>query len=389
MRITNHHVVYNLTIGILLVLSACSELTEQKAAPPPEIQVMKVIQMDVPLQREFVGQVYGLLDIPIRARVEGYLYGIHFGEGRPVKKGQLLYTIDSQPFEAEVASMQSKVAEAFTYLTNAENELVRYKPLAEINAVSKSDLDRVQASRDAAEASLQAAKANLEIAQINLGYCTIRSPIRGIIGKTEARGGEFVGREPNPVILNVVSRVDTTRIEFFLTEAEYIRLAREFVSTNQGVVSKKTRKAVKLQLILADGSLYGQNGFYDFIDREVDSSTGSILVQSTFPNPQGLLRPGMFAKIRVDIETVENALLVPQRCVMELQGQYSVYVVGSDNIVKQIQVTATVKIDDLWLIQDGLNPDDIIVVEGLQKIASGMEINPVLREYKSQTKEQG
>lgn len=236
---------------------------------------------------------------------------------------------------------------------------------------------------------MHAAEANLEIAQIKLGYCTIRSPIRGIIGKTEARGGEFVGREPNPVILNVVSRVDTTRIEFFLTEAEYLGLAREFASTSQGVESKKTRKPVNLQLILADGSLYGQNGSVDFIDRSVDPSTGSILVQSTFPNPQGLLRPGMFAKVRVDFDIAENALLVPQRCIMELQGQYSVYTVGSDNIVKQRQVTATVKIDDLWLIQDGLNPDDMIVVDGLQKVASGMEINPVLIEYKSQTKEQG
>lgn len=388
MSITNHLAVYILPIGILLVLAACSEQTAQKQAPP-EIQVMKVIQKDVPLQKDFVGQVYGLLDVPIRARVEGYLYGIHFDEGRPVKKNQLLYTIDSQPFEAEVASKQSKVAEAYTYLTNAENELVRYKPLAEINAVSQSDLDQVQASRDAAEALLHAAEANLEIAQIKLGYCTIRSPIRGIIGKTEARGGEFVGREPNPVILNVVSRVDTIRIEFFLTEAEYLGLAREFASTSQGVESKKTRKPVNLQLILADGSLYGQNGSVDFIDRSVDPSTGSILVQSTFPNPQGLLRPGMFAKVRVDFDIAENALLVPQRCIMELQGQYSVYTVGSDNIVKQRQVTATVKIDDLWLIQDGLNPDDMIVVDGLQKVASGMEINPVLIEYKSQTKEQG
>jgi len=388
MSVTNHLAVYILPIGILLALAACSEQTAQKQAPP-EIQVMKVIQKDVPLQKDFVGQVYGLLDVPIRARVEGYLYGIHFDEGRPVKKNQLLYTIDSQPFEAEVASKQSKVAEAYTYLTNAENELVRYKPLAEINAVSQSDLDQVQASRDAAEASLHAAEAILEIAQIKLGYCTIRSPIRGIIGKTEARGGEFVGREPNPVILNVVSRVDTTRIEFFLTEAEYLGLAREFASTSQGMESKKTRKPVNLQLILADGSLYGQNGSVDFIDRSVDPSTGSILVQSTFPNPQGLLRPGMFAKVRVDFDIAENALLVPQRCIMELQGQYSVYTVGSDNIVKQRQVTATVKIDDLWLIQDGLNPDDMIVVDGLQMVASGMEINPVLIEYKSQTKEQG
>lgn len=389
MSVTNHHAVSNLTLGILLVLSACSEITEQKAAPPPEIQVIKVIQKDVPLHRNFVGQIYGLLDIPIRARVEGYLYRIHFDEGTKVNKGQLLYTIDSQPFEAEVASKQSKVAEANTYLTNAENELVRYKPLAEINAVSKSDLDRVQASRDAAEASLQAAKANLEIAQINLGYCTIRSPIRGIIGKTEARGGEFVGREPNPVILNVVSRVDTMRIEFFLTEAEFLMLARVVAGREGTVESGQAREKTTLSLILADGSFYPETGLVDFVDRSVDASTGSILVQATFPNPRNILRPGMFAKIRVEFETAEDAILVPQRSIMELQGQYSVYTVGSDNIVKQKQVTATTKIDDLWLIQEGLNPDDMVVIDGLQKVASGMEINPVLTEYKSQTEEQG
>lgn len=387
MRLTNYHALYVMTLGILVVLSACSEQTAQKQAPPPEIQVMKVIQKDVPLHRNFVGQIYGLLDIPIRARVEGYLYGIHFDEGWPVKKGQLLYTIDSQPFEAEVASKQSNVAEAYTYLTNAENELVRYKPLAEINAVSKSDLDRVQASRDAAEASLQAAKANLEIAQINLGYCTIKSPIRGIIGKTEARGGEFVGREPNPVILNVVSRVDTMRIEFFLTEAEFLMLAREVAGREGTVESGQAREKTTLSLILADGSFYPETGLVDFVDRSVDASTGSILVQATFPNPRNILRPGMFARIRVEFETAEDAILVPQRCIMELQGQYSVYTVGSDNIVKQRQVTATTQIDDMWLIQEGLEPDDIVVIDGLQKVASGIEIKPVLTEYKSPTKE--
>ena len=331
-----------------------------------------------------MGQVYGLKDIPIRARVEGYLRGIHFEEGLPVKRGQLLYTIDSQPFEAEVAANMNKVAEAQTYLINAENELARYKPLAEINAVSKSDLDQVQASRDAAEASLMAAKANLEIAQINLGYCSISSPINGLIGKTDAREGEFVGRNPNPVILNTVSRMDTARVEFFLTEGEYLQLAREFAGDRQ-----PKNQSGNLSLILADGTLYEEKGTVDFVDRGVDANTGSILIQSTFPNTKQLLRPGMFAKVRVDFETVQNAILVPQRCITEIQGQFSVYVVGDDNIVKQQQVTATAKIGDLWLIADGLSQDDKIVLDGLQKVASGVEINPVLTEYQSQTEEQG
>jgi len=371
-------------------VQACKEQAAQ-TAPPPEIQVMKVIQKDVSLKRDFVGQVYGLLDIPIRARVEGYLQEIHFNEGRPVKRGQLLYTIDSQPFAAEVASMQNRVAEAHTYLVNAESELERYKPLAAINAVSKSDLDRTQASRDAAEASWQASKANLEMAQINLGYCTIRSPIAGLIGKTEARTGEFVGREPNPVILNMVSRIDTARVEFFLTEAEYLLLAKEFFATHEdaNLEDPEREKQRNLTLILADGAEYPEKGSVVFWDRNVDPSTGSILVQAQFPNTNRLLRPGMFARISVEFETVKGGILVPQRCIRELQGQHSLYVVGSDNIVREQQVTASTRIGDLWLIEDGLNPDDQVVIDGLQKIASGMEITPVLTEFKSQTREQG
>ncbi len=350
---------------------------------------MKVIQKDVPLQRDFVGQIYGLQDVPIRARVEGYLTGIHFQEGRSVKKGQLLYTIDSQPFEAEVASMQNKVAEARTYLVNAESELERYKPLAEINAVSKSDLDRAQASRDAAEASWQAAQANLEMAQINLGYCTIRSPIDGLIGKTQATDGEFVGREPNPVILNEVSRVDSVTIEFFLTEAEYLIVAREYLSPDNERTEYGPKEKENLTLILADGSIYQHRGTVEFIDRNVDATTGSILVQASFPNPEGLLRPGMFARIRLDFDTVEGGILVPQRCVKELQGQYSVFVVGDDNVVQERQIETGTRINDLWLITSGLDADDKVVIDGLQKVATGMPITPVVSEYKSQTEEQG
>lgn len=378
-----------LGIGLLLTMPSCKEKAAKQQPPPPDIQVMQVIQQDVPLQRDFVGQVYGLQDVPIRARVEGYLRGIHFEEGRPVKKGQLLYTIDSQPFEADVASMQSKVAEARTYLVNAESELERYKPLAEINAVSKSDLDRAQASRDAAEASWQAAQANLRMAQINLSYCSIHSPINGLIGKTQARAGEFVGRDPNPVILNEVSRVDSIRIEFFLTEAEYLVVAREFLSDPDRSNDYKPKDTENLTLILADGSVYDHRGTVEFVDRNVDASTGSLLVQASFPNPKRLLRPGMFARVRVDFEIVKDGILVPQRCVKELQGQYSVYVVGDDNVVQERQVEAASRIRDMWLISNGLSPQDKVVIEGMQQVATGMPVNPVLTEYQSQTEEQG
>lgn len=374
--------------AILTILYSCKEDISKKA-PPPEIQVIQVIQKDVPIVREFVGQVYGFLDIPIRARVEGYLEGIHFAEGRRVQKGQLLYSIDPQPFLAEVAAQESKVAEAQTYLVNAENELARYKPLAVINAVSKSDLDAAQASRDAAEASLEAAKANLRSARIKLSYCTIKSPNDGLIGKTEAREGEFVGREPNPVILNVVSQIDRMRVQFFLTEADYLILAKNLLEerseSEESLESPKARQSGNFELILADGTVFKEKGSFDFIDRNVDASTGSILLQCIFPNPEFILRPGMFTKVRVQMETVKDAILVPQRATIELQGQYSVFVIDSENMVKARQIEVSGKFGDLFLIQSGLSATDQIVIDGLQKVTSGMKVNPVVTEFKSQT----
>lgn len=355
---------------------------------PPEIQVVEVIQKDVPIYNEFVGQAYGLYDIPIRARVEGFLEGIYFNEGEPVKKGQLLYAIDSQPFQAEVASQQSKVAEAKTKLVNAEKELNRYKPLAKKNAVSQSDLDAAQATYDAALASVEAAKANMRMSQINLGYTKMKSPIKGVIGKTEAKIGEFVGRDPNPVILNTVSRIDTIRVQFFITEAQYLQLARGYGAemaekrSNPGYSNK-----VKMSLILADGGYYKYSGYLDFIDRNIDSSTGSMLVQASFPNPERLLRPGMYTKVKIPIEHVKNALLIPQRSVSELQGQYSVYIVNAENIIEAKQLKIKAKYGDYYIVKEGLTPTDKVVLEGLQKVGSGMVVVPKVTEFESQSTE--
>ena len=370
--------------GYVLFLTSCKDKNENKLAPP-EIQVVEVFQRDVPLYREYVGQVYGMQDIPIRARVEGFLEEIAFEEGIGVKKGQLLYRIDSQPFMAEVAAQQSKVEEARTYLVNAANELRRYEPLVKINAVSQSDYDAALSSKEAAEASLQAAEANLEMAKINLSYTRILSPIDGLIGKTNARVGEFVGRSPNPVILNTVSNIQSIRIEFFLPETAYLALAREIdmKARVEDRIDRKTETTV--QLILADGSLYEETGKIDFIDRNIDASTGSLLVQASFDNPKRILRPGMYTKVKIELFTAEDALLIPQRCVMELQGQNSVYVVNEENEVQARQVIATEKIGDLWLIEEGLNPGEKVVIDGLQKVASGLKVNPVLVEFESQT----
>jgi membrane fusion protein (multidrug efflux system) len=352
---------------------------------PPEINVVKAIQKDIPIYREFVGQVYGSSDIPIRARVSGFLEGIHFQEGTTVKKGQLLYTIDPEPFKAKVAVAESKLAEAQTSLAKAESDLNRIKPLSEINAVSKSDLDAAVAQFDAAQAYVDASRSSLELANINLGYCWVKSPLNGLIGKTKAKVGEFVGQNPNPVILNTVSTTDTVLVEFFLTEADFIILARQAIKDESiGKITDSEDFKPDISLILADGSTFKYGGHINFVDRSIDPSTGSLLVQTVFPNPEKLLRPGLYAKVKVMMAQANGAIIIPQRCITELQGQYSVFVVNDSSVVKNRRVEVGPKVDDYWLIKDGLSEGEVVVIDALQKVADGTKVEPKLIEFKSQ-----
>ena len=372
-------------VGVMLALlltTACNKNKEAKQAPPPSITVVEVIQKDVPIFEYFVGQVYGQEDININARVEGFLTGIYFIEGRRVEKGKLLYTIDSEPFKAAVASEKSKVAEAQTMLVNAESEYARYKPLAETEAVSQSDVDYAKARRDASLAGLEAAKASLRMSEINLSYTQVHSPITGFIGKTQARVGEFVGRSPNPVILNTVSKVQSVRVQFFLTETQYLILARE-VRARENIEKRPTDAKVDVTLILSDGSTHPHNGKIDFINREVDAQTGAILVQATFPNPELILRPGQFSRVKVKLKDETGALLIPQRCVKEIQGQYSVFIVNKENKVESRQINVGERVGDLCLIDKGLQAGEQVVIDAIQKVRTGMTITPEKIEFES------
>lgn len=367
----------NLLLGLLFifVLISCNKDKEAKKAAPPSIQVVEVIQKDVPIYKDFVGQIFGQEDVSINARVEGFLTGIHFVEGSRVEKGQLLYSIDPEPLKAEVANQRSKVAEAQTRLVNAENELERYIPLAKIDAVSKSDLDFAQASRDASVAGVEAAKASLRMAEINLSYTKIKSPISGFIGKTNARVGEFVGRNPSVVLLNTVSELTSVRVQFFLTESQYLVIGREYrerLAENRSDVKQE----IDISLILADGTKHPYNGKVDFVNREVDATTGAILVQASFPNPNLLLKPGQYAKVVIMMNNVKGGLLVPQRCITEIQGQYSVFVVNAQNIVESRQITISERIGDLRLVSEGLQAGEDIVIDALQKVRTGTTIVP-------------
>ena len=368
---------------LLVVISSCKE-KEQQAPPPQPFEVFEVQTKSVPIYQEFVGQIYGEKDIPIRARVVGFLDGIHFKEGERVKKGQLLYSIDPDPLMQEVAAQSSMVAQAQTVLAQAESDLKRIEPLAAMSAVSEQELSMSTSQRDAAISGLKAAEANLNIAKLNLGYAKMYAPIDGIIGKTLAREGEFVGKDPNPVILNTVSQLRSVRVQFFLTEQDYLKMARNYIGRTNEKVERNDNEKIELHLILADGELYPHMGRVDFIDRNVDSQTGSILIQASFPNPDRLIRPGQFARVKIKVRDANDAILIPQKCAKELQGQFSVMFVNNENIVEAKAVEVTDKIGEFYIVKDGLKNGDKIIMEGLQKARSGMEIIPEVTDFVSQ-----
>ena len=367
----------SIVCGLLLTILACSKEEATKVAPPPpKVTVIVTTAQEVPLYQEFVGQIFGLNDIAIHARVEGFLEGIHFQEGSEIEAGTLLYTLESQPFEEKVAAQESRVAEAKTVLAKTKGDLDRIEPLAKVKAVSESDLDTAVALHEAAISSLDAARANLRAAKIQLGYTKIYSPINGIIGRTRARVGDFVGRDQNTIILNTVSQIDTVLVNFFITESQYLKLAR-FRAQNEGA-SRRSEES-PFELILVDGSVYDYKGKADFVDREVDPTTGAMLVQASFPNPDKLLRPGLFAKVKIEVEVLKDGILIPQRCVSELQGTFSVFVVDASNKTERREVKVGPKVRDSWLIAEGLKPGEKVVYEGLQLAKDGVVVEPTVK----------
>ena len=368
---------------LALLLANCKNEQQQKQAPIQEVNVVSVKQNDITNYVEYVGQVYGYQDIEIRARVDGFLDGIHFKEGFPVKKGQLLYTIDSQPYKAEVSAAQSRLAEAKTAYAKAQSDLNRYKPLAASNAVSMADLDAAQAQYDAAVATVQAAEAGLDLSKIKLSYTQIHSPINGIIGKTQSDVGEYVGKSYNTIVLNTVSKIDEIIVEFFLPENQYLQLINTIEDGNK-IFEERERAEGNIELILSDGSLHKFKGSVNFIDRSIDPSTGTILIQTTFNNPNRIIRPGQYTKVRIPIP-VKDAIIVPQKCVVELQGDYSVFVVNSDNKVESRQIIPGSKSGDLWVINEGLKAGEKIIIDGLQLVRNGSEVRATEIEFKSQT----
>lgn len=375
-----------LIIPAFFCLSSCSD-EATGSAPPPKVQVVNPTVDSIAIKKDFVGQIYGAVDIPIRARVDGFLNDIMFRQGRMVVKNQLLYIIDPLPSEQEVSASRSQYEEARANMVQAGNDLERIRPLAEINAVSESDLDAAIANKQAADKRVDAAKANLNLTEINLGYTELKAPIDGVIGKTNAEIGEYVGGSMNSQVLNTVSRIDTVRVEFFLTEEDYLELGREAIAERKlegNVETREIEAKVLLELLLSDGSLFDQRGKIKFLDRGVDPTTGTILIQALFPNPDRLLRPGQFAKVRVTMESIPDAILIPYRCLIQTQGVNSVKVVDESGKVSVRKVQVGEPQRDLIMIKEGLKPSEKILLSGLQTTRDGMTVDPELVEFRSQ-----
>jgi membrane fusion protein (multidrug efflux system) len=320
----------------------------------------------VPEIVESIGQTKGSTEVEVRARIEGFLDSVLFEEGRPVHKGDLLYEIDPKPFVASVNRAKGVLASAQADLLKARQDVARYKPLVEQNAISREEFETAQAMEQVAVAKVDAARAALEAAQLELGYTKVMSPIDGLAGKTEVKAGALVGRGQS-TLLTTISTIDPIACRFALSERDYLALARRV---------KQSEDRPKFEMILADGSTHPYPGTFVFIERLVDPSTGTILMEVSFPNPERIVRPGQFARVRFPIAIRKDALLVPQRAVSELQATYSVAVVTSDDKVEIRPVRVGPRSAGLWVIDSGLKPGERVVVDGLLKVRNGSVVSP-------------
>ncbi|HJS56785.1 MAG TPA: efflux RND transporter periplasmic adaptor subunit [Vicinamibacteria bacterium] len=358
--------------GAILAALVASLLACKKEAPPPpppEVKAATVLQKDVPIYVEAIGQTRGSTEIEVRARVEGFIQTVDFKEGNPVRKGQLLYTIEPSQFEAALAQAKGTLAEAEAQLARARQDVVRYEPLVAKNAISRQEYDTAVVVQRAAEASVEAAKAQAQRAEIDLSYTKVVAPENGLAGKTEVYPGTLVGRGQS-TLLTHISQIGTIHVRFTIPERDYLFYARR--REQRG--AKPGEAALPFELILADGSTLPEKGHLVFVDRNVDPQTGTILMEAAFPNPGGIVRPGQYARVRAAVDLKAGAILVPQRAVSELQGIYNVAVVGGDDTVEIRMVTPAQRIGTLWVVDAGLKAGERIVVEGLQKVRPGVKV---------------
>ncbi len=361
---------------ILLTFLVSCKKDVAPEAKPLEITIIEVLQQDVRLESEYTGQTFGQSDIQINPRVDGVIESLNFKEGSIVNKGELLYTIDPLPIQTRVSQAQGALAESQASLSKTKSDLDMVEPLAKMNALSQRELIAAKEAYNASVARMRASTASLENAKIELSYCRITAPITGLIGISKVRVGDYV-RPGAMSVLNTISDLGDVRVRFTISEQEYLRIFREFNKENS------TLKGVgeSITLKLSDGSVYPQLGKASFADRQIDPSTGAITFEAAFPNPDRLLRPGQYVKVGVVTDVRKNAIVIPQRAVIEMQGIYQVYVLGANNTVEMKIITPGPSFKDGYVIEDGLKPGDKIAIGGTSLLRNGSVIVPKITNW--------
>lgn len=355
-------------------------------AGPPDVQVVQVVQKDVPITRDWVATLDGKVNANIRAQVSGLLTKQTYVNGAYVTRGTSLFLIDPRPFQAALDSANGNLNQATADLAVAQAkqgktdlDVKRYTPLVVTGAISKQEMDdaiqadaAAKAQVEAARAAISSATAAVENAKINLGFTRIVAPIDGVAAIATAQEGDFVG--PQSGVLTTISTVNPILANFTVSEQEYLSAMRQIRKDSSSEAVALGR--LEWHLRLADGSSYPYSGKFYALDRQVDIKTGSILVQIQFPNPGNILRPGGFGSVSTVTNIQNDALVVPQRSVSEVQGGFMVAVVGGDNTVHIEPIKIGAKTGDMWIITGGLKAGDRIVADGIQKVQDGIVVNP-------------
>ncbi len=375
--------------GLVLAGTNCannSQVNAQANTPPPTVQVAVVESRDVPLTSEWIATMDGYINAQIKPHVSGYLIRQDYREGSFVRKGDVLFEIDPRPFQAALDQSQgqleqneAQVIQAQAQLAKATQDVTRDTPLAEAKAIAQSQLDTelqakagAMAAVAAARAAVTAAKAAVEQAQLNLSFTKIVSLVDGIAGIAQAQIGDLVTTSS---VLTSVSQVNPIKVYFPMSEQDYLRTQK--IGVRATSVQSTPLKGVPLTLVLANGSIYPHTGEVLWTDRQVDPSTGTIRVASAFPNPGNILRPGEYGRIRAVTEDRHDAVLVPQAAVTELQGTFQAAVVGNDDKVKIQTVQLGPQVGAFWIVNQGLEAGDRVVVGGIQFARQGATVNPV------------
>jgi membrane fusion protein (multidrug efflux system) len=355
---------------LLLGIVSCKEQKQVEEQVAPEVMTVSVIQKTVPVYGEYVGETYGKADVAIQPQIDATIVGIHFTEGSVVAKGQLLYTLDDETLRNKVEQAEARYAQANTMMIRAKSDFDRVEPLAAMKALSQRELDGAKAAYQAAMSEVDVASAALKNAKIDLGDATLRAPISGIVGISKLQVGDHVAKLNLGEPLNMVSSIDQIRVRFTISEDEYLEFARRSKNNGDFMVTGK----LPVVLILSDGTIYDQTGSINFTNRQIDPSTGSLLVQALFSNPQQLLRPGQFVKVRIQKDVYPDAVVVPQQAINQLQSKYQVFVVDDSSRIQPKLVVVGQRIGSNWIVTEGLKPGEQVAIVGSMMLKPAMQV---------------